>query len=350
MAVHEYRIKEFFGLDQSTEEGAVEPGNSPDACNMDTADGSLSVAKGYVKHIDTPVPGEAPISRLFVWQHLATTRYIVVAGHAIYAWSDAQAQPAWTQIFAYPDEISAPYVHMALAQINSVEHILFACNAHPIVKWDGENAAALFGSASGQSDKHVAVLAMHYGRLFAAGDPACPGRLFWSQTPGDARSIANWGADAASQNTSGGHLEVGDTAGDPIIGLAALSSQLLIFKRRSIYRLLGDRPSNYRVYRVHAEMEQMQNAACVTYGDVPYWMAGGGLYYFDGQSALRSRNAKRISRFLSGADHANCRAAKNKDRLYFTAYERAPGAAGAGARAGRTMRSWCMIRSARRIC
>ena len=46
-----YRIDEFFGIDQSRNENAIAPGMSADACNMDTEDGSLAVARGYVRHI-----------------------------------------------------------------------------------------------------------------------------------------------------------------------------------------------------------------------------------------------------------------------------------------------------------
>ena len=40
-----YRINEFIGIDQSRDENALKSAMSPDACNMDTADGELTVAK-----------------------------------------------------------------------------------------------------------------------------------------------------------------------------------------------------------------------------------------------------------------------------------------------------------------
>lgn len=63
-----YRIDEFFGIDQSRNENAIAPGMSADACNMDTENGSLAVAKGYVRHIPEPVPGTEPLHRLYVHQ------------------------------------------------------------------------------------------------------------------------------------------------------------------------------------------------------------------------------------------------------------------------------------------
>lgn len=333
MALQEYRIGEFLGIDQSKEEGSVDAGASPDACNMDTSDGSLSVAKGYVAHILARVPGEKPIRRLFIWQDLVTTRYVVIAGNDVYAYVTTAQTPAWQCIYSYGGEdFSGLRFDALVAQINSADHMLIACGEQAIIKWDGVNNAELFGSEAGLSNLSVNFLAMHYGRLFSAGNPEHPSRLYWSQVPGDGRSIENWSVEENSANAGGGHLEVGDTAGDPITGILALSNQLLLFKRRSIYRLLGDRPGNFRVYRVYAEVEKMQNSACIPYGDVPFWMTGRGLFYFDGQSALRSRNADRLRGFLAGADFSNCRAAKYMEQLYFTAYEPARDSSAAGAK------------------
>ncbi len=46
-----YHINEFVGIDQSHDENGLKPMMSPDACNMDTTDGNLSVARGCVRHI-----------------------------------------------------------------------------------------------------------------------------------------------------------------------------------------------------------------------------------------------------------------------------------------------------------
>ena len=50
MARKIYRIDEFMGLDQSMGENGMAASYSPDACNMDTADGELTVAKGYTRY------------------------------------------------------------------------------------------------------------------------------------------------------------------------------------------------------------------------------------------------------------------------------------------------------------
>ena len=50
---------------------------------------------------------------------------------------------------------------------------------------------------------------------------------------------------------------------DPIVGLSALSNQLIIFKRDSIYRLLGDKPGNFIVEEVEGRTETAVYSAIV---------------------------------------------------------------------------------------
>ena len=240
-----YRIDEFFGIDQSRNENAIAPGMSADACNMDTENGSLAVAKGYVRYIPEPVPGTEPLHRLYVHQRREGEQCIAIAGDVIYAYRDG----AWDAVYTYAPGLAEHRFDFAEAQIGGQDHLIIGCGEAQLVKYDGE-AASLFGSAEQLSDAHVLYLAMYRNRLFSAGDPEHPNRLYWSELPGSGRSIEGWGPVEASPNVEGGHTEVGDTGGDPITGLAALSNQLLIFKRHAVYRLLGDRPGNYIVEEV----------------------------------------------------------------------------------------------------
>lgn len=58
--------------------------------------------------------------------------------------------------------------------------------------------------------------------------------------------------------------------------------QILIFKRYSIYRLYGDRPSYYTVERVEKFTENMSNAGVAVKTDIPYWLTKSGIKLFNG--------------------------------------------------------------------
>lgn len=170
------------------------------------------------------------------------------------------------------------------------------------------------------SNASVNFIAMHYSRLFAAGDPENPTRLYYSQIPGDGRSIEDWSVDEASANTSGGFVEVGDSYGDPILGIVPLSNQLIIRKRYSIYRLIGTQPSTFTIQKIDAEVERSSHSAVVMHGDVPYYMTPAGMYYFNGQTVMRTTDALKIKTFMQSAYIETCKACENKDKLYFSCY------------------------------
>lgn len=139
----------------------------------------------------------------------------------------------------------------------------------------------------GLSDMNNLYFAEYYGRLFAAGDPGHPRRLYWSCLPGDGRTVEDWTADDASPDTGGGHVEVGLSG--KIVALFAMPSQLLIFKDREVYRLYGTSPSQYAVERVfsgNSIVVQSQKAVANAQG-FPYWVNADGIWAYDGSTVRR---------------------------------------------------------------
>ena len=170
----------------------------------------------------------------------------------------------------------------------------------------------------GISNIAVNYMEIFVSRLFSAGDTSNPSRLYWSQPPGDERTIEDWSMDIASDQTGGGFVDVGNTNSDPIVALCALSNQLVIIKESSVYRLLGDRPNNFRVQQINKDIERTVNTSLITNGDIPYWMSGNGIYYHDGQTAHLMPNARQIHKILESVDISSCKACENRERLYFT--------------------------------
>lgn len=314
MARQIYKIEGFLGVNESINQNNLANGMSPDACNIDTYDGSLTVAKGYVRHIADPVPGEGQIHAVRFFNGNGVSRTVVIAGDVIYAHDGT----AWSAVYTY-SALTNHSFDFALAQINSVDYLLIASGESQIVKYDG-TTAALFGSAEEVSDINVNYLAMYKYRLFSAGDADHPNRLYWSQLPGDTRSIESWGPVEASANVEGGHTEVGGVSGDPIVALAALSNQLLIFKRRSLYRLIGDKPGNFIVEELDATMLGCAHTAMVKTGDVLYFLASEGMQCFNGVSVSRA-DGRMLIKTLAAAETANTRSAKAGDKLLFSVTE-----------------------------
>lgn len=324
MALRQYRIAEFYGLHQGAQENRVDPGESPDACNMDTAGGRLAVAKGYTRHSDTPFPVPDALRRLYVWNRATGARFLAATANALYALDETAGQ--WRSLYEFGAEADAAEYDFQVVKIASTEYLLAASGVAGIVKWDAASERAEpFGSEEKLSNAAVNYLELYASRLFAAGDAAYPSRLYWSQAPGGTRTIENWSGAEESENVGGGHVEVGADS-DPITGLFALSNQLLVFKRDSLYRLLGDRPGNFRILPVAGSLMQTVHTACARVGDVLFFLTKGGLYYFDGQSVQRKADADKARDFLASADLSCCAAAVCRDKLYFSARENSGGA------------------------
>lgn len=428
MSTKIYTIPEFKGMDQSKSENLLNPSYSPDACNMDTENGHLKVAKGYAKQINTRVPdtelevmGTATSHhRVYVWkasEKAGSTHYIFGYNTGPYVANDGRLvhyKTGWEQLLSVPRAIpgtnrfntiewafvetnlvSDVDANMGLEQVLtkgvSAEHLLIATLNTRMYKWNGVTAVEPFGSgefsyestvvsysnktvtvvgaigyharnrmmlagvmiagtnhavesvdqtaktitlktapttapvandtvkaSGGRSNHPVSYIAMHYGRLFASGDYTNPNRLYWSQVPGDYRSIEDWTADDASPDSGGGFVDIGSLS-DPIIALCAMQNQLLIFKVRSVYRLLGDRPQNYRVVRVS---EQAETAYGITlYDETPIWMTAKGIRYFDGQNIRPLGNVDAIQGFLNNANLGYCKGARLNNKLYYIAGE-----------------------------
>lgn len=162
---------------------------------------------------------------------------------------------------------------------------------------------------------------MYKGRLFSAGNTSYPNRLYWSKLPGDSRSIEDWRYDDASVNVEGGHTEIGSTGNDPIVALYAMSNQLLIFKKHGLYRLIGDRPSNFTVEKVDASFDTPAHTAIIPYGDSLVFMTKDGLCSFNGITVRQLADANYIKDILKHSFTYDSKGAYFDGKFYFSIRE-----------------------------
>lgn len=313
MGLNTYTIDRFIGIDQSRDENGLSPRYSCDAANIDTTDGKLSVAKGCEKFTAPIVPGTLPIDLLAVHKSSAGEIPIVITAGMVYACKSG----AWQLVYNYPSLPSEPRYDSAMVRIGTTDYLVIADGVHQLIKYDGQTAT-LFGTEDNCSNISVSYLTMYRGRLFAAGNAQNPDRLYYSVLPGSGRTVENWGPVEASPAVEGGHAEVGSTGGDPIIAIRALSNQLLIFKKHGLYRLIGDRPSNFTIEHIDANIRSTLHTAIAVYGDVMYFVTSDGLYYYNGVTARPCPDMHMIKSIMAEADISDCRAATVRDKLYFT--------------------------------
>ena len=320
MALQTIRFSGFAGVKQGVSAGSIPLNWAEDAQNVSTVGGRLRRVSGYRAVYPTVTGAARKLRRLFIWpRENGTVDCLVTRQDSVFRY-DPDTQ-SWRDLYHYNNDMDADTFDFLKTKIGSTETLLVGNGLEPILKWEGgSGSVSPFGSAEKLSDRAVNFLELYFGRLFAAGDREHPARLYWSQAPGGSRTIEDWSADENSENVSGGHVEVG-TDSDPITGLFALSNQLLIFKKDKLYRLLGDRPGNYRIVPVEAALAQPIHTACVLYGDRLFFLTGKGLYFFDGQSVRRTAHGADLMPLLARADFSAAVSAACGDSLYFAVKE-----------------------------
>lgn len=315
MATKVCTIDQFYGIVQHRDGSLLGIGTAADARNMDASDGNLSVAKGYEKRVDIPIPGTDKLVKLIVIMGEAD-RYVAVGREHVYFYNGT----AWSSVYTFETPLAKDAVAYVQAKINIDDYIIICTGESPMLKVkaaDGETA--VFGSADNGSEAQCNYICKYYGRVFAAGDPLNPNRLYWSCVPGDGRTIEYWLMVEGSADASGGHTEIGDSNGDPIMGICSIGNQVVIFKRYSTWRLYGDRPSNYTVEQVDSASHGMANSSAIIVTDVPYWLTKNGIYYFNNTSIQPIDREKYLTKFLDEVNSVmQSKGACVKNKMYFT--------------------------------
>ncbi|MBQ1820317.1 MAG: hypothetical protein II117_01810 [Clostridia bacterium] len=315
MAYQNATLPSFSGVRMDLCEGLMKPDMSPDAYNVDTRTGALALAGGFTRVMPALVEADTPFERMYVYATEHGNRYFAVSQDMLFLYDAGLG--IWSPLYQFERGVTGERMDFLKARVGTADRLLIACGTEPMIAFDSETGLIdVFGSEEKLSDRTVSFVELYFGRLFAAGDPRAPSRLYWSKAPGGGRTIDDWRSDASSENVSGGFVDVG-VDDDPITGIFALSNQLLIFKRDSLYRLLGDRPSNYRIVSVDAAFRQPIHTACVRYADRLFFLTDGGLCFYDGQTVRRSAAFRALEPLLKTANLNGVRAAACDDTLYF---------------------------------
>ncbi len=312
MSIKTYEIPYFAGIDQSVDENRLAPQFSPDTANMDTEGGRLSPGMGYIKYSAAELPGNRSIDLLTSCRNASGEIPVAVTGGRLYALIGGE----WVLKYTYETPVSSVY-DTAMVRIDMTDWLVIADGKHQMIKFDGENVE-LFGSEEGCSTAAVSYLTVYRGRLFAAGEAENPDRIYYSCLPGSGRTVEDWGYVEASPSVEGGHAEVGTAGGDPITAIRALSNQLLIFKKNSLYRLIGDRPGNFTIEHIDAAVPTVRHTSIAAQGDVLYFVTRNGLYYYNGVTARPCRDMRSVKNYMGTASTARSRAVILDDKLYFT--------------------------------
>ena len=203
MAYQIMTLPSFSGVRMDLCDGLMKPDMSPDAFNADTSAGGLCTAGGFMKAIPHLVSADTPFERMYVYATEGQNRYLVAAQDVLYLY-DAQSG-IWRMVYQFESSVNGEHIDFLKVRIGTEDRLLIACGEEPLLTFDADtNTVSRFGSIEKQSYRTISYVELYFGRLFAAGDPLAPSRLYWSKAPGGGRTIDDWRSDEASENVSGG--------------------------------------------------------------------------------------------------------------------------------------------------
>jgi hypothetical protein len=155
-------------------------------------------------------------------------------------------------------------------------------------KWTGTGSA----SALGGSPPNFAFCIEHKGRLFAAGNPALPSTLYYS----DSFDHEDW--------AGGGNILIGTNDGSGITGLASYKDALVIFKgpkKGSIHVLSGNSPSDFQLATLRRDCGAAvcQSAIFPYQDDLGFVAADGSIQRLSATAAFGSFQLGHLSRDIA---------------------------------------------------
>ena len=161
-------------------------------------------------------------------------------------------------------------------------------------KWTGTGST----SALGGSPPNFAFCVEHKGRVFAAGNPAQPSRLYYS----NAFDHETWGGS--------NYITIGTNDGSGITGLSSFKDALVIFKgpkKGSIYVLTGDDTSTFSLscLRKNCGAAVWQNSIFQYQDDLAFISADGSVQRLSATAAFGSFSLGHMSRNISRWINAN---------------------------------------------
>lgn len=186
------------------------------------------------------------------------------------------------------DVVSTCVAGASFAQWGKTVHIAGGTTGGGGYDWLTANTYASLRTASGTAPNdwqvtadaaifkmpHCELLAVHANKMFAANTTevgvAYPNRVRWSLE----NAPANW-ASADYIDVAGG--------GDGVTGLAVVDGQLVIFKPRTVYVLLGYDSTSFRVVELSSNVGA-DTSKCVTQTEngVYFYARNQGIYFYDG--------------------------------------------------------------------
>jgi len=242
--------------------------------------------------------GGNPVSTLYQYKKSSGTDLLMAAAN-----NDVYSVSAGTWTSKYTGAMAGANVEFATFE----DTLIMVGATETTRKWDG--VAASFSALLGTPPANAKYIAVYKGRV-------------WIANHGGGKSRINYCVEGNAEDwtTAGqaGFYDIDPDDGDEITGLIAADNALYIFKRRTVYMLIGWNPTNFEVRPVKRNYGCAEHRSLVNMGPFVIYLSDYGLHSLstDKQGLLHPA----LEFDLRGLTKTGTQATRYND-LYILAYD-----------------------------
>lgn len=226
-------------------------------------------------------PRESNIQGITYFDTASYEQIITAAGGVLWSWNGA----AWSEMtgFTLTDSL------LAFSAAQGVDTLLITDGTQQMQSWNGLAWSGPLGSTDTDPPVGATILLWHAGRMWAAG--------FGGAVAGK-EDDAIWGSNvlaygSGNWNNTDRNIRVGGGEGDPIVGLASLSSSfdkgftMAVLKRNSIWLINTDPTATFTNFSAAIGPERVSGGVG-TVGKRSFCVSNNDLIYVSPDKTIRS--------------------------------------------------------------
>ena len=273
-------IDTFKGINTFTSDALIKPSEAVDVRNIQIEDGELKRGKGIAKKFVGKLASK--IETLMVFYNTNTPTILAAAGGKIYKMGDI------------PVEIASGFSNNKFDYVNfqvaSNPVLIFNNGVDPIKVYDGSTVRDLKykGHSSTEATDNKApkgkYLELHYGRVWTTKDSM----VFFSTSNSNGFDPDDWtipiDPDGIETNQHGGFIDIPTHDGGKIKGLHNIFDDIIVFKDRNIFKILGTYPGEYEMKRLFSTNGAISDRSICVNENAAYFLENDGIYTYNGSS------------------------------------------------------------------
>lgn len=274
------------GLDTCTDEGIMHLLKKGDFLLQSDdivydLDGSKVKREGFEYHDNAAITNTPTIVGGFdYWANVSnvkTQKLVVVDNQATSKmWFQSNTGGAWTELAKDATATAPTAVTRACFEVFNDDLIIAVTDSNGTgrapYKWNNQEGGNTYKPLAG-SPPSLKYIRKHQGRIWGAGNPARPDRIYFSD-PGNHEV---WNGEGDS-----GGFDINPGDGDPS-GITAIfpsyKGRLIVAKRHALYQITGQTPDDYKVEPISSGIGCISHNSCVAIDqDDVYFMSDRGFH------------------------------------------------------------------------